>query len=70
MYLGRYLGTTVAVKSMVLPSMASGAARKERMAIVEAAISSALRHPNVIQVKAPLYCLPLRPQVTFPSGLK
>ena len=48
---GIWRGTIVAVKSMVLPSNASS--RRERMAIMEAAISSALSHPNILQVRAP-----------------
>ena len=47
-YKGIWRGTVVAVKSMVLPSNASS--RRERMAIMEAAISSALSHPNILQV--------------------
>ena len=43
-------GTLVAVKSMVLMSNVSGAVKRERMAILEAAISSALSHPNIVQV--------------------
>ena len=47
-YKGIWRGTIVAIKSMVLPK--SAGLRKERMAIMEAAISSALMHPNVLQV--------------------
>ncbi|GAX74514.1 hypothetical protein CEUSTIGMA_g1963.t1 [Chlamydomonas eustigma] len=37
----------VAVKTMVLPIHMNGAAKKERMAIMEAAISTSLKHPNI-----------------------
>jgi hypothetical protein len=43
-------GSCVAVKSMVLPAKMSGAEKRERMAIMEAAISSAMNHPNIVQV--------------------
>jgi hypothetical protein len=35
---------------MMLPSGTSGMEKRERMAIMEAAISSSLSHPNVVQV--------------------
>jgi hypothetical protein len=47
---GLWRGSTVAVKSMVLPANMSGAQKRERMAIMEAAISSAMKHPNIVQV--------------------
>lgn len=50
-YRGLWRGTEVAIKSMVLPSKMSGAEKLERMAIMEAAISSSLSHPNVVQVR-------------------
>jgi hypothetical protein len=37
----------VAVKTMVLPSGMSGQEKREKMAIMETAISSSLSHPNV-----------------------
>ena len=43
-------GIEVAVKSMVLPVKMSGQQKRERMAILEAAISASLRHPNIVQV--------------------
>jgi hypothetical protein len=39
----------VAVKCMVLPIKMSGAEKRERMAIVEAAISSSLFHSNIVR---------------------
>ncbi len=50
-YKGLWRGTTVAVKSLVLPSNMSGAQKRERMAFMEAAISSSLSHPNIVQVR-------------------
>jgi hypothetical protein len=40
----------VAVKTIILPAMMSGAEKREQMAIMEAAISSAMNHPNIVQV--------------------
>jgi serine/threonine protein kinase len=48
-YLGSWRGTQVAVKTIVLPANMSGAAKHERMVIMEAAISSSMNHPNVVQ---------------------
>ncbi|WIA41787.1 hypothetical protein OEZ86_009120 [Tetradesmus obliquus] len=42
-------GTVVAVKIMVLPSYMSGKEKREKMAVMETAISSSLSHPNVVQ---------------------
>jgi hypothetical protein len=39
---GLWRGSTVAVKTMVLPAKMSGAEKRERMAIMEAAISSTM----------------------------
>ena len=47
-------GTVVAVKSMMLP--ANGTERREKMAIMEAVISSALSHPNIVQVGGYYLC--------------
>lgn len=49
-YRGLWRGTPVAVKRMVLSHSMSGAEKRERMAIMEAAISSSLSHPNIVQV--------------------
>ncbi len=43
-------GKAVAVKRMLLPSNMDGAEKHERMAIMEAAISSTLKHENIVQV--------------------
>lgn len=37
--------------SMVLPANMSGAEKREKMAVMEAAISSSLSHPNIVQVR-------------------
>lgn len=47
---GLWRGSTVAVKTMILPARMSGAEKRERMAIMEAAISSTMAHPNIVQV--------------------
>ncbi len=39
----------MAVKLMVMSNLMDGAAKRERMAIMEAAISSSLSHPNLVQ---------------------
>jgi serine/threonine protein kinase len=41
-------GTVVAVKIMVLPSHMSGKEKREKMAVMETAISSSLSHPNCV----------------------
>ncbi len=35
---------------MLLPARMSGAEKREKMAIMEAAISAAMQHPNILQV--------------------
>lgn len=47
MFSGLWRGSTVAVKTMILPAKMSGAEKRERMAIMEAAISSTMNHPNI-----------------------
>ncbi len=39
----------MAVKTMIFPAAMSGRERREKMAIMETAISSTLSHPNVVQ---------------------
>ncbi|GBF87741.1 hypothetical protein Rsub_00452 [Raphidocelis subcapitata] len=56
-YKGLWRGTVVAVKTMILPSNMSGAEKREKMAVMEAAISSSLSHPNVVQT----YTYAIRP---------
>jgi serine/threonine protein kinase len=46
---GLWKGSVVAVKTMLLPANMSGAEKREKMAVMEAAISSALSHPNILQ---------------------
>lgn len=48
-YRGLWRGTQVAIKTIVLPANMSGTAKREKMVIMEAAISSALTHPNIVQ---------------------
>jgi hypothetical protein len=50
-------GTVVAVKIMVLPSYMTGKEKREKMAVMETAISSSLSHPNVVQVRVGLFCV-------------
>jgi hypothetical protein len=49
-YKGVWRGSMVAIKTMLLPARMSGAEKRERMAVMEAAISSSLSHPNIVQV--------------------
>lgn len=51
-YKGLWKGSIVAVKTIVLPAAMSGQEKREKMAIMEAAISSALSHPNIMQVRS------------------
>jgi hypothetical protein len=46
-YKGLWRGTVVAVKTMLLPAELSGTEKREKMAVMETAISSSLSHPNV-----------------------
>eukprot|EP00879_Flechtneria_rotunda_P008456 GHRR01008858.1.p1 GENE.GHRR01008858.1~~GHRR01008858.1.p1 ORF type:complete len:979 (+),score=314.62 GHRR01008858.1:172-3108(+) len=47
---GHWQGTPVAVKTMLFPGSMSGEKEKrEKMAIMETAISSSLSHPNIVQ---------------------
>ncbi|GAX77879.1 hypothetical protein CEUSTIGMA_g5321.t1 [Chlamydomonas eustigma] len=48
-YKALWKGTVVAVKSMVFSKQMSNVEKHERMAIMEAAISSSLSHPNIVQ---------------------
>ncbi len=49
-YKGVWLGQLVALKAQVLPPSLSGDARRRHMAVMEAAISSAINHPAIVQV--------------------
>ena len=51
-YKGLWRGNLVAIKYLVLPSNMSGADKHTSMAVIEAAISSSLSHPNIVQVWA------------------
>jgi hypothetical protein len=44
---------------MILPAKMSGAEKRERMAIMEAAISSAMNHPNIVQVRCSIHVMTL-----------
>ena len=46
---GKWRDHTVAVKSMILPVKMAGTEKKERMALMEAAISSSLVHRNIVK---------------------
>ncbi|GBF89307.1 hypothetical protein Rsub_02184 [Raphidocelis subcapitata] len=59
-YKGLWHGIVVAIKTMLLPASLSGAQKRERMAIMEAAISSAIQHPNIIQT----YTYVIRPMAS------
>ncbi|KAG2443737.1 hypothetical protein HXX76_002083 [Chlamydomonas incerta] len=45
---GLWRGTVVAVKTMILPANMTGQEKREKMAVMEAAISSSLVHPNIV----------------------
>ncbi|GIL61307.1 hypothetical protein Vafri_15698 [Volvox africanus] len=45
---GMWRGTVVAVKTMILPANMTGQEKREKMAVMEAAISSSLVHPNIV----------------------
>ncbi|KAG2437309.1 hypothetical protein HXX76_005966 [Chlamydomonas incerta] len=45
---GVWRGSTVAVKTMILPANMTGQEKREKMAVMEAAISSSLVHPNIV----------------------
>ncbi|KAI8468020.1 MAG: kinase-like domain-containing protein [Monoraphidium minutum] len=63
-YRAWWKGTLTAVKRMVFPAGMSGAAKREKMAIMETAISARLRHPNIVQ----LYAFYLRPLAGEAAG--
>lgn len=47
---GIWQGTVVAVKVMLLPASLTRSEQQQHMAVMEAAISSAMSHPNIVQV--------------------
>ncbi|GAX83628.1 hypothetical protein CEUSTIGMA_g11052.t1 [Chlamydomonas eustigma] len=65
---GIWRGREVAVKTMVLPTNMSSKESRERMALMEAAISTTLSHPNIVQTYSyslvPLRCIPSEPTHT------
>lgn len=66
-YKGLWRGTLVAVKTMVLPANMSGTEKREKMAVMEAAISSSLMHPNIVQTYT--YAIkPVRDTTGGPTG--
>ncbi|KAG2498087.1 hypothetical protein HYH03_003845 [Edaphochlamys debaryana] len=60
---GVWRGTVVAVKTMILPANMTGKEKREKMAVMEAAISSSLAHPNIVTT----YTYSIRPYHE-PSG--
>ena len=60
---GLWRGTVVAVKTMILPANMTGQEKREKMAVMEAAISSSLVHPNIGELDALLTC----PDVMLPA---
>jgi hypothetical protein len=52
---GYWKGTLVAVKTMMFPAAMSGKEKREKMAIMETAISASLSHPNIVQVGGMLF---------------
>ncbi|GLI63679.1 hypothetical protein VaNZ11_006717 [Volvox africanus] len=65
-YKGLWRGTEVAIKTIVLPAKMSGKEKREKMAVMEAAISSSLAHPNVVQTYT-YHIRPLRDSSAAPS---
>ncbi|GAX79176.1 hypothetical protein CEUSTIGMA_g6616.t1 [Chlamydomonas eustigma] len=58
-YKGLWRGTEVAIKTIVLPSNMAGSEKREKMAVMEAAISSSLVHPNIVTT----YTYSIRPHL-------
>ena len=56
-YKGIWRGMVVAVKQQVMPQLMDDVEKRERMAIMEAAISSTLCHPNIVQVGKVLFII-------------
>ncbi|KAG2426117.1 hypothetical protein HYH02_014872 [Chlamydomonas schloesseri] len=64
-YKGLWRGTEVAIKTIVLPARMSGKEKREKMAVMEAAISSSLAHPNIVQTYT-YHIRPLRDSSALP----
>ncbi|GAX83535.1 hypothetical protein CEUSTIGMA_g10960.t1 [Chlamydomonas eustigma] len=58
-YKGLWRGTEVAIKTIILPANMAGAEKREKMAVMEAAISSSLMHPNIVST----YTYTIRPLI-------
>ncbi|GAX79174.1 hypothetical protein CEUSTIGMA_g6614.t1 [Chlamydomonas eustigma] len=61
-YKGLWRGTEVAIKTIILPANMAGAEKREKMAVMEAAISSSLIHPNIVStytytIRPPLFSI-------------
>ena len=63
---GLWRGTVVAVKTMILPANMTGQQKREKMAVMEAAISSSLVHPNIGELHVVLKVSPPHPIVSAP----
>jgi hypothetical protein len=48
-YRGLWRGSPVAVKTLLLPASLSPGEKREKMVVMETAISSSLSHPNIVQ---------------------
>ncbi|MEW5313558.1 MAG: hypothetical protein WDW38_005116 [Sanguina aurantia] len=66
-YKATWRGTSVAVKSMVLPASLGGAERRQQMAIMETAISTCLSHPNIVQTYTYMV-QPVKLSASTPAG--
>ncbi|KAG2431465.1 hypothetical protein HXX76_009480 [Chlamydomonas incerta] len=66
-YKGLWRGTEVAIKTIVLPARMSGKEKREKMAVMEAAISSSLAHPNIVQTYT-YHIRPLRDSSALPAA--
>ncbi|PNW79397.1 hypothetical protein CHLRE_09g413400v5 [Chlamydomonas reinhardtii] len=66
-YKGLWRGTEVAIKTIVLPARMSGKEKREKMAVMEAAISSSLSHPNIVQTYT-YHIRPLRDSSALPPS--
>ncbi|KXZ45700.1 hypothetical protein GPECTOR_51g685 [Gonium pectorale] len=67
-YRGLWRGTEVAIKTIVLPAGMSGKEKREKMAVMEAAISSSLAHPNIVQTYT-YHIRPLRDTAAQPASV-
>ena len=56
LHAGIWQGTVIALKVLVLPPQLTRNERRRQMALMEAAISSAMSHPNIVQVPSAVLC--------------